>query len=198
MAQGSSTPTPGTMVVHLNGRVWGYAGFQGGTAAVIGGNKLAPMQWVGYFRLYPGVDAMATNGLRYGAIVEIRQNFIGQSYGLSITPATGVSNGGAGSNYSTSPSGDTCASTLYVRREAVYFGSNQLGIIRIGQDDGPFSQFDNGVTTFQFGTGAWNGDAADAMPAAGYLNFPFWSGIGAEYAASKGVYFSPRLRVGLR
>ncbi|HEX4148914.1 MAG TPA: hypothetical protein VHY20_08000, partial [Pirellulales bacterium] len=53
MAQGSSTPTPGTMVIHLNGRVWGYAGFQGGTAAVIGGNKLAPMQWVGYFRLYP-------------------------------------------------------------------------------------------------------------------------------------------------
>ena len=26
------------------------------------------------------------------------------------------------------------ASTLYVRREAVYFGSDQLGIIRIGQD----------------------------------------------------------------
>ncbi len=64
--------------------------------------------------------------------------------------------------------------------------------MRIGQDDGPFSQFDNGVTTFQFGTGAWNGDAPDNMPGGGYVNFPFWSGIGAEYAVSKGVYFSPR------
>jgi predicted porin len=192
MAQGPSTPTPGTMVVHLNGRVWGYLGVQGGTASVIGGNKLAPEQFIGYFRFYPGVDAMATNGLRYGAIVEIRQNFIGQAYGLSITPAAGVTNGGAGGNYSTSPSGDSSASTLYLRREAVYFGSNQLGIVRIGQDDGPFSQFDNGVTTFQFGTGAWNGDAPDNMPGGGYVNFPFWSGIGAEYAVSKGVYFSPR------
>ena len=43
-----------------------------------------PEQFIGYFRLYPGVDALATNGLRYGAIVEIRQNFIGQSYGLNI------------------------------------------------------------------------------------------------------------------
>ena len=29
-----------------------------------------------YFRLYPGVDAMAANGLRYGAQAEIRENFI--------------------------------------------------------------------------------------------------------------------------
>ena len=38
-------------------------------------NKLAPQMMLGYFRLYPGVNAMATNGMRYGAIVEIRQNF---------------------------------------------------------------------------------------------------------------------------
>ncbi len=77
-----SAPTPGTMTIHLNGRVWGYLGVQGGSASNFQGNKVNPEQFIGYFRLYPGVDALATNGLRYGAIVEIRQNFIGQSYGL--------------------------------------------------------------------------------------------------------------------
>ena len=70
-----------------NGRMLTFFGVEGSSATHVDGNKLAPEQFIGYFRLYPGVDAMATNGLRYGAIVEIRQNFIGQSYGLSITPA---------------------------------------------------------------------------------------------------------------
>jgi hypothetical protein len=149
--------------------------------------KLNPMQFIGYFRLYPGVDAMATNGLRYGAIVEIRQNFIGQNYGSTTAGLQG-----AGANAGQSTSGSSCASTLYVRREAVYLGSNSMGIIRIGQDDGPFSQFDNGVTTFQYGSGAWNGDGPDNIPGNAQPTFPFWSGIGAEYVASKAAYFSPR------
>ncbi len=73
----------------------------------------------------------------------------------------------------------------------MYFGSDQVGIVRIGQDDGPFSQFDNGVTTFQFGTGAWNGDAPAILPGNGIVVFPFWSGVGAEYASTwKVAYFS--------
>ena len=187
-----STPTPGTMTIHLNGRVWGYLGVQGGSSSVVAGNKVNPEQIVGYFRLYPGVDALATNGLRYGAIVEIRQNFIGQTYGLNITAPSGSPNPGAGSNNGSSPSGSSSASTLYVRREAIYLGSDQVGILRVGQDDGPFSQFDNGVTTFQFGTGAWNGDAPSNFVGSGIVVFPFWSGIGAEYAISKVAYFSPR------
>ena len=87
-----NTPTPGTMTIHLNGRVWGYVGVQGGSSSDFAGNKVNPEQMIGYFRLYPGVDALATNGLRYGAIVEIRQNFIGQSYGLNITAPSGTSN----------------------------------------------------------------------------------------------------------
>ena len=81
-------PPPGTMVVHINGRILTFFGVEGSSASDVGGNKLAPEQFTGQFRLYPGMDALATNGLRYGAIVEIRQNFIGQTYGLSITPAT--------------------------------------------------------------------------------------------------------------
>ena len=187
-----SAPTPGTMTIHLNGRVWGYFGVQGGSSSEVAGNKVNQYQMIGYFRLYPGMDALATNGQRYGGIVEIRQNFIGQSYGLNITAPSGTSNPGAGGANAASPSANSSASTLYVRREAVYFGSDQIGIIRIGQDDGPFSQFDNGVTTFQFGTGAWNGDAPDNFVGNGIVVFPFWSGIGAEYAVSKAVYFSPR------
>ena len=195
LVAGPQSPTPGSMVIHLQGRVWAYAGFGGGSGyintktvdGVTTTAKLNPMQFIGYFRLYPGVDAMATNGLRYGAIVEIRQNFIGQGYGSTTAGLQG-----AGANYSTSPSGDSSSSTLYVRREAVYLGSNSLGILRIGQDDGPFSQFDNGVTTFQYGSGACNGDGPDNIPGNAQPTFPFWSGIGAEYAVSKAVYFSPR------
>jgi predicted porin len=192
-----SAPTPGTMTIHLNGRVWGYLGVQGGSSSVVNGNKVNPEQFIGYFRLYPGVDALATNGLRYGAIVEIRQNFLGQNYGLNIGngnvgASTPLAGNGTAANYSSSASGSSCGSTLYVRREAVYLGSDQVGIVRIGQDDGPFSQFDNGVTTFQFGTGAWNGDAPDNFVGSGAIVWPFWSGVGAEYVPAKAAYFSPR------
>ena len=185
--------TPGTMVVHLNGRVWGFLGLEGSSASNVEGNKLAPEQFTGQFRLYPGVDALATNGLRYGAIVEIRQNYIGQTYGLSITPTAGSTNAGAGANYGSSPSAASSASTLYIRREAVYFGTAHLGIVRLGQDDGPFSQLDNGVTTFQFGTSAWNGRGPELIPGNAQPTFPFWSDIGADYGVSKIVYFSPRI-----
>jgi hypothetical protein len=190
-------PTPGTMTIHLNGRVWGYFGVQGGSSSDVAGNKVNPYQMIGYFRLYPGVDALATNGLRYGAIVEIRQNFLGQNYGLNIGnanvgSATPLASNGTAANYSSSASGSSCGSTLYVRREAVYLGSDQVGIVRIGQDDGPFSQFDNGVTTFQFGTGAWNGDGPDNFIGSGAVVWPFWSGVGAEYVPARVAYFSPR------
>ena len=119
------TPPPGSMVIHLNGRMLTFVGVEGSSASNVDGNKLAPEQFIGQLRLYPGVDAQAANGLRYGAIVEIRQNFIGQTYGLSITPTAGTTNNGAGSNYSSSPSADSSASTLYVRREAIYVGFNK-------------------------------------------------------------------------
>ena len=39
-------------------------------------------------RIYAGGDGMATNGLRYGAAIEIRQNFTGQ---ISSTGSSGAS-----------------------------------------------------------------------------------------------------------
>lgn len=185
----ANSPTPGSVVIHINGRVNFYATAMGSSVNTYPatGAKLAPQQFLGYFRLYPGMDAMATNGLRYGGIVEIRQNFAGQNYG-----STTASLSGPGTAFGASPSGSSCASTLYVRREAIYFGTNQLGIVRLGQDDGPFSQLDGGVTTFQnFNDGAWNGDVPSAIPGAAQPTFPFWSGVGNEYTITKAVYFSP-------
>jgi hypothetical protein len=71
-AGNSANPTPGTMVIHMNGRVWSEATLEGSTGDVVplpGGNadKVNSYNFGTYFRLYPGVDAMATNGLRYGA-----------------------------------------------------------------------------------------------------------------------------------
>ena len=85
---------------------------------------------------------MATNGLRYGAAIEIRQNFTGQ-----------ISNSG-----SSGASGYASLETLYVRRAFTYVAGENWGIVRAGQADGLIGIFDNGVTTFQFlPTGNLNG-----------------------------------------
>ena len=114
-----ANPTPGTIVIHVNGKIqttfqndWTSgdtrtfaAPAAGSLNAVLGGNgtgtvKVAPYALDSFARLYFGADAMATNGLRYGAGLEIRENFTGQ----------------IGSNGSTNASGYTCTETLYVRR----------------------------------------------------------------------------------
>ena len=81
------------MVIHLNGRMLSFFCVEGSSASNVGGNELAPEQFTGQLRMYPGMDALASNGLRYGAIVEIRQNFIGQSYGAAS--AAGFNGAGA-------------------------------------------------------------------------------------------------------
>src|ERR1700704_350189 len=146
-----ANPTPGTIVIHVNGKVqttfqseWtnldthlitagapvgsqvsngnaapagspGAAALTvtvpagGGTVTIpttplatslgangIGVVKLNPYALDAFMRLYFGADAMATNGLRYGAGIELRQNFTGQ----------------ISSNTSTNASGYTCLSTV--------------------------------------------------------------------------------------
>src|SRR5262249_15323824 len=101
-----ANPTPGTIVIHVNGKVqteiqasWtsvdqrfvtapaglGTAGATSSSvfSAGLGVNgtgvvKLAPIAINEFARLYFGADGMATNGLRYGAAIELRQNFTGQ------------------------------------------------------------------------------------------------------------------------
>jgi len=206
-----ANPTPGTIVVHINGRVhagfdsiWSSAdqrfatapaGSPGGPplapgaatplATILGANgtgpvKLAPYALYSYARLYFGADAMATNGLRYGAGIEIRENFTGQ----------------IGSNSSTGASTYTCLETLFVRRAFTYVAGDQWGIVRAGQADGVIGLFDNGVTTFQYlpTNNLQNGDDFAALvPGGASVPFFFLSGVGNEYGNTKVVYLSPQI-----
>jgi hypothetical protein len=218
-----ANPTPGTMVVHVNGKVevdfqssWtnldnhlvtavarpaignattAPAGSPGGPtlgvstagvvtptplATVLGNNgvgsvKLEPITVDSFARIYLGADAMATNGLRYGAAIEVRQNFTGQI------------SGGSASGYSS-------LETLFVRRAFTYVAGEQWGIVRAGQADGLISIFDNGVTTFQFlPTGNLNGGDATNFAQNAPPAFIFLGQAGAEYDNAKLVYMSPQI-----
>ena len=121
---------------------------------------------------------MATNGLRYGAAIEIRQNFTGQ-----------ISNSG-----SSGASGYSSLETLYVRRAFTYFAGDNWGIVRAGQADGLIGIFDNGVTTFQFlPTGNLNGGDATNFPQTASATFVFLGQAGNEYDNAKLVYLSPQI-----
>jgi hypothetical protein len=182
---GVARPVPGSMVIRLNARVVSYIAAEsssldktaGSGAANTGAAKVQPVTMLGFMRIYMGMDAMATNGLRYGGAIEIRQNF--------ATPA--------GSTSSTGSSASSTGSTLFVRRAFSYVAGDQVGILRVGQGDSPLGIFDNGVTTFQnFDDGAWNGDVNGAIPGNAQPTFPFLSLAGADYASAKIVYFSPQ------
>ena len=178
----SSVPAPGTMVIHLNGKVV-VQYFQGwnslmNTAPDFSTSSSGMSSWL---RLYPGMDAMAANGLRYGAAMEIRQNNGTPGNGGGANPN---SNGGSFSN----------GQTLYNRRAFVYFGTDQFGIVRAGLGDGLISLFDGGRTTMQNFTPNSVLNGSDLQNAIGGNTSPPWifmSGTADEYDTQKFVYLSP-------
>jgi hypothetical protein len=183
---GVPNPVPGSIVVHVNARVVFYGAAESssldktaGTGPTnAGAAKLNPYTTLGFMRLYFGMDGLATNGLRYGGSIEIRQN-----YGAAT-----------GSTANDQSSASTTGSTLYVRRAFTYLAGDQWGIVRLGQADSPLGIFDNGVTTFQnFDDGGWNGDINGAIPGNAQPTFPFLSLAGADYGSSKVAYFSPQV-----
>ncbi len=183
---GVANPTPGSIVVRVNARIVFYGAAESSsldrTAGTGPGNtgaaKLNPYSTIGFMRLYFAADGLATNGLRYGGAIEIRQN---------VGPATGSSSNNQSSN-------STYSSTLFVRRAFAYLAGDQWGIVRLGQGDSPLGLFDNGVTTFQnFDDTAWNGpNVNEAIPTNAPPTFPFLSLTGADYASSKIVYLTPQ------
>jgi predicted porin len=195
---GVKLPDPGTVVIHLNGRVWAEADLSWSTLATVPaganpgssvGYKSNALGIGSYLRLYPGFDGVATNGLRYGASAEIRQNIMSAN---SFTASTSQA-GSAGSF--ASGSGVTSAETLFTRRAFVYLGSDQLGIIRLGQDDGVVGLFDS---TGVFTTGSWNltggildGDTEAVQPNQYLLSWAWLSGNGIEYGQQRISYMSP-------
>jgi hypothetical protein len=129
-------------------------------------------------RLYFGGDAMATNGLRYGAAIELRENFItNRSF-----------------NDSSGASGNSSGSTVFVRRAFTYVAGENWGILRAGVADGIIGIFDNGVTTGQWGfIGELNGGDTQNIPTAVAPPFFFLSQAGNEYDVTKFVYLSPQI-----
>jgi hypothetical protein len=182
-----ANPTPGSVVVRIASRVVFYVGAGSssldttpGTGPTnAGAAKVSPVTTLGYARFYFGMDGLATNGLRYGGSIEVRVN-------------AGAATGSTVNNQS---SANTTTDTLYVRRAFGYVASDQAGLFRFGQADGPFGIFDNGVTTFQgYDDGGWNGDLPGAItPGNAGPQFPFLTQQGAEYGSSKLVYLSPQL-----
>ena len=145
----------------------------------IGSVKVQPQNFESFARIYAGGDGMATNGLRYGAAIEIRQNFTGQ----------------ISSNASSGASGYASLETLYVRRAFTYVAGENWGIVRMGQADGLIGIFDNGVTTFQFlPTGNLNGgDLQGVFPSNVSPSFVYLGQAGNEYGNAKAVYLSPQI-----
>jgi outer membrane protein OmpU len=179
-----ANPTPGTIVIHVNGKVqttfqseWTSADTSPPVAPTGNSFKVQPVAFDTFMRLYFGADAMATNGLRYGAAIELRENFTPQ--------ATSTASSGA--------SGYSSTETVFVRRAFTYAAGENWGIVRFGQADGLIGIFDNGVTTSQFLINNFNG--GDNQNIVGSASPPFWflSQAGNEYANSKLVYLSPQI-----
>ena len=192
---GFGTPlAPGSMTVRFVGRMLAYVGVASDSgrntvvtpvaAGTTGGAvslgspqatpKLAAYGAFEYVRLYPSFDAVAANGLKYGAFVEIRQD-------NDVAP-------GGGSNGSISGAA-RARGELYLRRETSYVGTDNFGYLRFGATDQPTSLFLTG--NFEnFDDGGWNGDPA-IITGNAQVTWPF-EDVGNLYTTTKIVYVSPQ------
>jgi predicted porin len=185
-----AVPAPGTIVIRLNGRVEvdvtaNYTSVDKGlnTNGTPNGYKLNPVGIGSFYRLYSGFDGLAANGIRYGASVELRENFpVGTNDAAGATAA--------------SPSGNSSGETIFVRRAFSYLASDNAGLLRLGQGDGVIGLFDNCIFTSQCwdaGDGGLDaGGSQQDQPSNVSPPFVWLSQVGAEYANSKIVYLSPQ------
>ncbi len=143
-----------------------------------GFNRLANDGFQDDFRLYPGFDGIAANGLKYGASIEIRQdNNFGSGNGVYGPAGAQVRSQGA----------------LYVQREWGYLGTNRFGTLRFGSSDDPNSLYLTG-TLENFDAGGLNGDLPFVLPGAVQLTWPFADANfnANSYSSDKIVYLSPQ------
>jgi hypothetical protein len=175
----ANVPAPGSVVVRFGGQIDWYAATlssSGDRTGPISTTKAKESSYTfgDYVRLFPSVDGVAANGLRYGAFTELR-----------VENNIGTGGGGNGS-----VSGIDRSNTLYVRRAWGYLGLPQIGTIRFGTGDGASGLFDTG--TFQnFDAGGWDGDISNLIDSNLQPIFPFIGGEGAFYATNKLTYLSP-------
>ena len=208
-------PAPGNIVIRLNGRVEvdvaaDYSTVNTGRTAsgAPNGYKLNPVGIGSFMRLYPGFDGVAANGLRYGAAIELRENFYGGNTVNSTNgPPAITSTGGVTSTVApggaSSPSGNSSAETVYVRRAFTYLASDQIGILRLGQTDGVLGLFDNCVFTsecWDAGVMGINSSGQSLIAPSGVvIPFVWLDQSGAEYGEQQGrLPFAAVLRLRLR
>ncbi|MGH3636591.1 MAG: porin, partial [Mycobacterium sp.] len=182
-----ATPAPGTMVIHFGIAVLSEATAAWSSADTSATEKHSPIGLQTYVRFYPGVDAMAANGLRYGAAVEMRQNFYTNTGGTTSAALVSQTGSSGGTTQST-------AQTLFVRREFVYLGADNFGVVRIGETDGVIGTFDEGGATtgvFLSPTGTIVGGDLQGATVGGWMSPYFGAQSGNEYATEKVFYDSP-------
>jgi hypothetical protein len=188
-----AVPSPGTLVIHFNGRIEAdvsanFTSVDKGTNAngMPDGFKLNPVGVASDIRIYFGADGLSNNGIRYGAAMELWQNFEG---------GTADSNPAATSN---SGSANSSGQTVFVRKEFAYLASDKAGLLRIGGADGIIGLMDPCIFSSQCwdaGMGTLNGGGPNATAPQGAMGIPwvFASQSGAEYATDKIVYLSPQV-----
>jgi hypothetical protein len=192
-----AVPAPGTVVIRLNGRVEADMGVFStslnkytttGTPPIT--YKQNPVFISSYMRLYPGFDGASVNGIHYGAQIELRENFQSAMTTAGSNAAPAIA----------SPSVNTSAETVFVRRAYAYLSADQVGLVRLGQGDGVIGLFDNCIFTSQCwdaGDGVFQGpgfgaDTIQNAMAGGAINYPWLAQAGAEYANNKITYLSPQ------
>ncbi|CAH2602952.1 Porin [Rhodovastum atsumiense] len=170
--------TTSNATVRLAGRlgaIYAAVSDSGRNNPSLNGSKLANYQFYEYARLYPSFDAVAGNGLKYGAFLEIRADNPAAAGGAATGPSISASNNTRGA--------------LYYRRETGYFGTDTLGYLRYGATDQPTALFITG-TMENFNSGGWNGDTSfftgNTVP-----TWPF-EDVGNLYTTTKVVYVSPK------
>ncbi len=165
---------PGTIDVHLGGKLQFFVGYAANSDANTSTDKLQGTGFVTLYRLYPGFDGVAANGLKYGVASEIR-----------VSDSTG-SGGGATSVSQANRNRDV----LYVRRAYGYLSTPELGTLRVGTGDGPQDLFMTADWN-GFNDGGWDGTIPSIATT---QNFPTWPfpDQGSQYATNKIVYLSPK------
>ena len=162
------------------GAITNAAGLAPSAAVSATRSKVQPQMLSTYARLYPGLDAMGTNGLRYGAAMEIRMNS-GTAVGKTGTSLTGGNN--------------ASGQTLYIRRAFGYLAADNAGLLRVGEGDGIIGLFDGGVTTtqnFSISGGLNMSGGLQMLVPAAQIPYPWLSLSAAEYTTPKIVYMSPK------
>jgi hypothetical protein len=178
LAQPVTPVAPGTVAVHLNGRLQFEFADYGSTFNQVGNAKLSSVSTDGDMRLYPGFDAETLNGVGYGTYVEIR---------------TTQSDAGVGGGKVSGTAGAAGTEGLWVFQAYGYIGTKQFGYIRLGQGGSAFNLLQAGVLE-AFGDGAqWHADGGvfsmlptNAAPAEFYA-----ANVAPLIATSKIVYVSP-------